>query len=151
MLIVGIPTVLLVLLKPSAHGWFLALDEELADTADSEAGIRGLRRAADLQGVRVDHVLVCLGIALLVVNIPAKGLEKRVNELDPDFRLLVLRGLVRFALCVVAFKQARDVFRNSHFCLINLTPHYSGRRLDCETVPVRAFLAGLRTLPQDLR
>ena len=55
------------------------------------------------------------------------------------FGLLVLAGLVRFALCVVAFKQARDLFRNSHFYLMNLTRHYSGRHCDCETVPVRAF------------
>jgi len=70
-------------------GGFLGLDEELADPADAEAVIGGLGRPADLDRVLVDDVLVGLGVALLVVDVPAEGFEERVDELAADLGLVV--------------------------------------------------------------
>ena len=76
----------------------LGLDEELARAADAEAVVRGLGRAADLDGVLVDDVLVGLGVAGPVVDVPAEGLEERVDELAADLGLVVVAGEIGVAL-----------------------------------------------------
>ncbi len=65
-------------------------EEEFAGAADAEAVVRRLRGLAHFDGVLVNYVLVGLGVTLLVVNIPAKGLKERVEELPPDLGLVVM-------------------------------------------------------------
>jgi len=69
--------------------WLLGLQEELAGTTDAEAVVRGLGGRADADGVLVDDVFVCLGITPLVVHVPAKGLEKRIDELPTELGFVV--------------------------------------------------------------
>ena len=77
----------------------LGLDEELARAADAEAVVGRLGGAADLDGVLVDHVLVGFGVALLVVDVPAEGLEEGVDELAAELGLVVLAGRGRRRGC----------------------------------------------------
>ncbi|MFO0793190.1 MAG: hypothetical protein U0586_03915 [Candidatus Brocadiaceae bacterium] len=44
-------------------GWSLCLNKELTNAADAEAIIRGLRKAAYLDGILMDDVFICLCIA----------------------------------------------------------------------------------------
>ncbi len=58
----------------------LGLDKELAHAADPERVVGRLGEAAHLHRVLVDHVLVRLGVALLVVHVPAERREERVQD-----------------------------------------------------------------------
>jgi len=87
----------------------LGFEEELARAADAETVIRGLGCAVDLDGILVDHILVRLGVALLVVHVPAQGREERVEELLPELHLIVLSGLVGLKVPVEAFDQIEDL------------------------------------------
>ena len=51
----------------------LGLDEELARAADAEAVVGRLGRAADLDGVLVDDVLVGFGVALRCCPCPSRA------------------------------------------------------------------------------
>ena len=93
---------------------FFALDEEFACSADAEAQVRGFGGAADFNGILVDDVLVSLGIALLVVDIPAQGFEERVNELGADLGLIIFAGLVSLALRVKPLNQLQYFLWNRH-------------------------------------
>jgi hypothetical protein len=55
----------------------------------------------------VDDVLVSLGIALFVVDIPAQGLEKRVDELGADLGLVIFARLVSRALRLEPLNQIK--------------------------------------------
>ena len=68
---------------------FLASRKNLPRAADAETIIRRFGRAADLDGVFVDHVLVGFGVALLL-SMSQPGLEERVDELSPDWVSLYL-------------------------------------------------------------
>ena len=71
-------------------GGLLGFEEELAGAADAEAVVGRLGGLADFDGVFVDDVLVGLGVALLVVNVPAEGLEERVEEFAADLGFVVV-------------------------------------------------------------
>ena len=64
-------------------------EKKFAGAADAETVVRGLGEAAYLDGVFVDNVLVGLGIAAVVVNIPAEGLEKGVDEFTAQLGFIV--------------------------------------------------------------
>jgi len=49
----------------------------------------GLGYAADLYGVFVDDVLVGLGVSGLVVDVPSKGDEQRVDKLAADLGFVI--------------------------------------------------------------
>ncbi len=87
----------------------LGLDEELADAADAKAVVRGLGRAADLDGVFVDDVLVGFGVACLVVDVSAECVEERVDELAADLGFVV--GLLLVGLGVLG--EALDELENT--------------------------------------
>ena len=69
----------------------LGFEKELPPAADAEAVVRGLGRAADLDRVFVDDVLVGFGVALLVVDVPAEGLEEWVEKLVAELSFVVAR------------------------------------------------------------
>src|SRR5207253_10183195 len=81
-----------------ADGGFLGLDDELSRAADAKAVVGGLGGAADLDGVFVDDVLVGLGVAGAVVDVPAGGGEEGVDEFSAGLgvvvRLLLIGGVV---------------------------------------------------------
>jgi len=76
---------------------------KLAGTADTEAVIRGLGNATDLDGVFMDNVLIGFGIALSVGYIPAQFLEKRVYEFTAHLGFVVVAFFVRFQIIIERF------------------------------------------------
>ena len=96
------------------HRGLLGLDEELARAADAEAVVGRLGAAADLDGVLVHHVLVGLGVAPLVVHVPAQGFEERVDELDPGQGLVILAALVAVQVGAEAVDELVDGVGGGH-------------------------------------
>jgi hypothetical protein len=57
---------------------------------------------AKLDGLLVDHLLVCLGKSLGIIYIPSKGTEYRIDELTPQFSLIIIpEGTPAGMLCNV--------------------------------------------------
>ncbi len=62
-------------------GGFLGFEEELARAADAEAVVGGLGDAADLDGILVDDILVCLGVpARLFTSQPSASKKGSMNS-----------------------------------------------------------------------
>ena len=84
----------------------LRLDEEAADAAAcAEAVVRGLGPPADADRVFVNDLLVGLGVALAVEDVPAQGLEEGVEELAAKLRFVVGAGAVRLDLGLKTLDQ----------------------------------------------
>jgi len=60
------------------HGRFFCFDEKLAGAADPKTVIGGLGESTHFNGILVNNVFIGIGIALLVIHIPAQRLEERV-------------------------------------------------------------------------
>lgn len=93
---------------------FLGLDEELPGPADPEAVVGGLGGPADLDRVLGDDVLVGLGVTLLVIDVPAQGLEEGVDELGADVGFLVTGSLIGLQVPVKDFHQPLNFIRRFH-------------------------------------
>ena len=91
------------------NGGLLGFEEELARAADAEAVVRGFGGLADFDGVFVDDVLVGLGVALLVVHVPAEGFEERVEELAAELGFVVVGRAVGVAVAVEPLDQVEDL------------------------------------------
>jgi len=50
--------------------------------------------------LRRNDVLVSLGVAAFVVNVPAEGLEERIDELVPELSLFISAGEVGVTVAV---------------------------------------------------
>ena len=86
----------------------LGLDEELAHAADPEGVIRRLGRGADLHGVLVDDLLVRFGIALPVGDIPAEGVEERIEKFTSELGFVVAGGGVGVALILETLNKGAE-------------------------------------------
>ena len=72
------------------HRGLLGLQKELALAANAKRVVRSPGGAAHLDGVLMDHILVGLGKPLLVIDIPAQGLEERIDKLSSNLGLIVV-------------------------------------------------------------
>jgi len=72
----------------------IRLNEELANSTDPETVVGGFRIAVDLDRIFVDYLLVTLGGALLVIDIPPEELEERIQEILAKLRLVVRAAAV---------------------------------------------------------
>ena len=71
--------------------WLLGFNEETPRAAAGAETVVGCFCAsADANGIFVDYFLVGIGIALAVKDVPAEGLEQRINELFAELGLIVL-------------------------------------------------------------
>jgi len=61
--------------------------------------------AGDAEGVLVDNVLVRLSVALPVVDVPAEGLEERVDELSAHLGLVVRPGAIVASVALEAIYE----------------------------------------------
>ena len=95
-------------------GGLLGFHEELARPADAEAVVRRLGGAADFDGILVDDVLVRLGEALPVVDVPTEGLEQGVDELVADGGLAEQRAAVLVVVALEELDQFDDLLRGRH-------------------------------------
>ena len=86
-------------------GGLLGFEEELARAADAKAVVGRLGVAADLDGILVDDIFVRFGVALLVVDVPAEGLEERIEELPPQLGFVVALALIGFAVLLEAVDE----------------------------------------------
>ncbi|MDP8215106.1 MAG: hypothetical protein RAO92_04335 [Candidatus Euphemobacter frigidus] len=96
------------------NGGFLGFDKELASSPDPKTIIGGLGDATDFDGVFGDDVLVSLGVALLIVDVPAQGLEERIDELGANVGFLVTGTFISFQVSVEYFHQSLNFFGGSH-------------------------------------
>jgi hypothetical protein len=80
-----------------ADGRLFGLQKEFARTAYPEAVIGRVHVALDPDGVLVDDVLVRLGVSIAIVDVPAQGLEKRIDEFEPDLGFVIASGMVGVA------------------------------------------------------
>jgi len=76
-------------LFPDINGGFLRFQKEFACSADTEAVIRGLCGAAYFNGIFMYYVLICLSIALFVIDIPTEGMEEGVDKFLSNLGLVV--------------------------------------------------------------
>ena len=89
-------------------GGLLRFEEELPRSSEPEAVVGRFGDPPHPDAVFVDYVLVRFGIALLVVHIPAEGLEHWIKELPAELRLVVLRRPVRLAVSLESLDQGLD-------------------------------------------
>jgi hypothetical protein len=94
------------------HGRAPGFEEKLARAADAKTAVRRLGAAGGFDGVCVDYILVVFSAALLVINVPAEGLEERVKEFTANLGFVVVAGLVSFAVALKAFNQIENGFGN---------------------------------------
>jgi len=78
-------------------------------------------RPANLDSVFVDYVLVSLGVALLIVDVPPQGLEQGIDKLQAYRGLVVAAGAVGIQVAVKPLDQFKDSFRGRPWRLICLT------------------------------
>ena len=95
----------------------LCFQKKFACTADTKTIVRSLCDTADLNGIFVNNVFVRFGITLLVIDIPAKECEQRVNELASYLRFIVLAGFIRFTMRIKTLNQFNNFFRSSPLIL----------------------------------
>lgn len=95
-------------------GGLFGFEEELTGAADAEAVVGGLDVAADFDGILVDDVLVGVGVALLVVDIPAEGLPEGVEVFAAELRLVVAGGLVVLDMGLEIFDDFMNFFWGWH-------------------------------------
>lgn len=91
------------------HGGALGFEKEFARATDAEAVVGGLGGLADLDGILMNDVLVGLGVALLVVDVPSKGLEERVKKFAAQLGFVVLGGFVGVAIALEPLDQLDDL------------------------------------------
>jgi CheY-like chemotaxis protein len=90
-------------------------EKEDSPPTDAKAVVRRLGLAADLNGVFVDDVLVRFSQPLLVVDVPAEGLEEGVEELAAELRFVVAAcRLVRLAIALEVLDQLTKDRRRRH-------------------------------------
>ncbi len=70
------------------------LEEEFTGASDTEAIIGGLSVSSDLDGILVNDVLVGIGIALFIVDIPAEGFPEGVKEFATNLGFVITTGFV---------------------------------------------------------
>ena len=103
-----------VCLLGDAHGGLFRLHEEFPRPADAEAVVRGLHRAADPDRVLVDHVLVGLGVAGDIVQIPAQRAEERIDELPAELCFVVDAGGVSRKIFFKTRSEIKNFLGSSH-------------------------------------
>jgi len=96
------------------HRGLLRFQEELARPADAETIIGGLGIAPDLDRILGDDVLVGLGPALPVADVPAEFLEERLDELGAELSFLIAGAFVGGEVALEDFDQAFDLLRGGH-------------------------------------
>ena len=77
---------------------FFCFDKEFPSAADAEAVVRRFRRPTDFDRTLVDDVFICLGVPLLVFNVPTECCEERIKEFTAELCLVVFAGAVGFQL-----------------------------------------------------
>ena len=87
----------------------LGLDEELASATDSETVVRRLGGAPDLDRIFVNDVLVRLGRAGLVVDVPPKSFEEGVEKLSAKASFVVYLGPVSVQIPLKSFNEAGNL------------------------------------------
>src|SRR5207249_530945 len=97
------------------HGSLFGFEKEFARASDAKAVIGGFRRLADLDGVFMDNVFVGFGVTLLVVDVPAEGLEERIEEFAAEPGFVVLRRAVGILVALEALGQFPDFAGHVHF------------------------------------
>ena len=99
------------------HGRAPGFEEKLSRAADAKTVIRRLGAIGGFDGVFVDYVFVVFSVALLVINIPAEFLEKRVKKFTANLGFVVIAGLVSLAVALKAFHQIENDFGNGRLFL----------------------------------
>ena len=100
-----------------ADGRFFGLDEEFAVAADAKGVVGGGGLAVDLEHVLVDDVLVGLGVALEVKDIPAEGGRRAGRGIRGGARFPCSRRRRRTRGCGGRFPHVRRCWRGSAwFC-----------------------------------
>ena len=96
------------------NGRFLGFEKKFARAANAKTVIRGFCRAAHADGIFMNDVLVGFGVALLVVNVPAQRLEKRIKEFAAQLGFVVLAGFVSVELLFEAGDQIQNFPGRGH-------------------------------------
>ncbi len=96
------------------YGRLLGLDEEFAHAADAAAIIRRFHRAADAQGILVNHILVGFRITCPVRYIPSQCRKHRVDELNACLRLIECTAFVGIQIGGEGFHQGFNDVRRAH-------------------------------------
>jgi len=116
----------------------LGFDEKAGHpAAGAETIVRCLGMSAHFDGRFVDHFLVRLGVALAVIDIPAQGLEERIEKLLAQLSLVVAAGVVGLAMSLEAFDQFGHDRRCCHTC--PLLDHGRQEQLRRTCIVVRPF------------
>jgi len=96
------------------HGGFLGFHEEFALPGKAEGVIGRFGTVFDLQRVLYDDLAVLRGVVVLIVHVPAKSFEKRVQELDAQLGFVILSGVVELARILKASDEVVDDGRCGH-------------------------------------
>src|SRR5439155_25415664 len=120
------------------HGGLFGFEKEFARASDAKAVIGRFGGFADLDGVLVDDVLVGLGVTLLVVDVPAEGLEEGIEEFAAELGFVVLRRAVGILVALEALSQFADFGGHAHFAELT-----TERRKMATTSPSRTPRHGL--------
>jgi hypothetical protein len=72
--------------------------EKLARAADTETIVRSAGSVANFDGIFVNYVFICLGIALFIIDVPAQSLEEWIKKFTADLGFIVVAGFVGFAV-----------------------------------------------------
>ncbi len=76
------------------NGGLFGFEEEFSSAADAETVVGGLGGRSDLDGVLVDDILIGVGIAAGIVDIPAEGIEEGIEEFAAELGFVVSAGAV---------------------------------------------------------
>src|SRR5262249_47739467 len=76
--------------------------------------LEGLGDTTDLDRGLVDHVLVGLGVALLIIHVPAEALEEGVDEFLANLGLVVVGRQVGVGVAAEEIHQFEDFLRSAH-------------------------------------
>ncbi|HEX9756895.1 MAG TPA: hypothetical protein VGB26_03735 [Nitrospiria bacterium] len=90
---------------------FFRFKEKFPCPTDAKAIVGGLGRAADLDRIFMDDVLVSLGIARFIGHVPSKCLEEGIDELASKLGLIIGRTTVGFDILLEPIDQLDDGLR----------------------------------------
>src|SRR5262249_28100494 len=95
-------------------GRLFRFEKELARAADTEGVVGGLGHAPHLDRILVNYVFVSLGVAGLVVHVPAKAFEEGIDELLADLRFVVVARAIGFRVSIETLDEFDDFAWSGH-------------------------------------
>ena len=89
---------------------FFGFQEKLSLTTNTERVIRSIGGRSYADSVLMDDVLVSLSKSVLIIYVPAKGLEKRINEFSSNLGFVIMPKFVGLSVTFKSFHQVHYLF-----------------------------------------